>query len=224
MLKQIYAVVRKDKEGKSVLTTITSIDGFRLIAERTRCYAPGKKSIYTYNAEGKLVSATAFVKKMTPDGVWHEVEEEAFFAEYKPKYGEFWDKMPHVMLAKVAEARALRRAFPNDLSGIYVSEEMDQAKQEHEAMSDPLRDLETVNLEEFDVNAEVRKFVEEMSLNYDKALVEELLDRRLTKLNGAPDAVQKTKYDLVIEYRSNKKFDEHMKLFIATIKPEQRVA
>lgn len=39
-----------------------------------------------------------------------------------------WKTMPHVMLPKCAEAQALRRGWPEDLSGIYAPEEMDQAR------------------------------------------------------------------------------------------------
>lgn len=41
-----------------------------------------------------------------------------------------WKTMPHVMLAKCAEAQALRRGWPEDLSGIYAPEELDRSRME----------------------------------------------------------------------------------------------
>ena len=119
--KQIYAIPRGGQ-----MTIQVSIDGSRLIAERTKRYAPGREPIYARDDHGNLVSATSFVKKQTPDGTWHEVAATAYFSEYNPNT-QFWKKMPHVMLAKCAEQAALRKAFPSELAGLYVKEEMDQA-------------------------------------------------------------------------------------------------
>ncbi len=132
--KQIYAVVRWDtKLQRNSMTVQTSIDGLRLVAERTGRYAPGRATTYDYDQDGKLRSATAFIKKQTADGTWHEISYTAFYDEYVQKTKEgyptkFWKDMGHVMLAKVAEAAALRRCFPMELSGLYTKDEMAQAE------------------------------------------------------------------------------------------------
>lgn len=125
-MKQIYSIPRGGQR-----TIQTSIDGFRLIAERTCKYSPGKEPSYTYDSNGKLISATATVKKMTADGTWHEISATAFNDEYNGR-NTFWGKMPHLMLAKCAECLALRRAFPAEMSGVYSDEEMAQAKKPDE--------------------------------------------------------------------------------------------
>ena len=149
-MKQIYPVPRWDsKLGKNVFSFQTSIDGFRLIAERTGRYAPGRQADYIYNDKNEVISATAYVKKCTLDGTWHEVAVTAFYDEYvqKTKDGhatQFWDRMPHVMLAKCAESLALRKAFPAGLSGLYTQEEMAQAQKEEEKPKNQLISPEQV--------------------------------------------------------------------------------
>lgn len=142
-MKQIYPVPRKDyKTGITAYSFQTSIDGFRLIAERTGRYAPGQQATYDYNDKKEIIAATAYVKKMTNDGTWHEVAATAFYDEYVQEFKDkdtgkmvatqFWNRMPHVMLAKCAESLALRKAFPAELSGLYTQEEMAQAHKEEE--------------------------------------------------------------------------------------------
>lgn len=116
------------------MTIIVSIDGLRLIAERTKKYAPGKETVFTYKKDGSLLNATAYVKKQTTDGTWHEVSATAFFDEFNDSKKDTWRKMPHVMIAKCAEAQALRKAFPEDLSGMYTKEEMDKEIEEAEVV------------------------------------------------------------------------------------------
>ncbi len=82
---------------------------------------------------GKVFSATVFLKKQTLDGTWHEIEACAYYSEYAPPVTKsgyenpFWKDKPHIMLAKCAESLALRMAFPNELSSLRTREEMEQA-------------------------------------------------------------------------------------------------
>jgi phage recombination protein Bet len=129
--KQIYSIRRWNSETRQdESVTQTGIDGLRVVAERTGQYRPGPKPTYTYDREARLLSATASVYRWYPaDQQWHLTEVDAYLDEYiqTRKDGSptrFWSRMPRSQLAKCAEALALRRAFPLDLSGVYAHEEM----------------------------------------------------------------------------------------------------
>lgn len=137
--RQIYCIQRKkkNKDGtwESFMTTQVSIDGFRLIAERSGKYA-GQIGPLWCDKDGdwkevwlkKHPPAAAKVGVIRADfkePLWGVAAWDSY-AQANP----MWEKMPDVMLAKVAEALALRKAFPQDLSGLYTSEEMDQAGNE----------------------------------------------------------------------------------------------
>jgi phage recombination protein Bet len=129
--RQIFLIERYQGGGK-VMTPQVSIDGFRLVAETSGQYMPGPRPTFTYDGDREprqLVSAIAYVKKQDASGAWHVIDCEAFYDEYVQRTRDgnvnaMWRKMPRVMLAKCAEALALRKAFPNKLSGVYTPDEL----------------------------------------------------------------------------------------------------
>jgi len=121
LTKHIYFIKRGGK-----MTIQTGIDGFRTIADRTGQYVGSNDPVFTGNGKNPE-KATVTVSKVV-QGVVGEFTASARWTEYYPDKNSFmWDKMPHTMLGKCAEALALRKAFPQQLSGLYTGDEMDQA-------------------------------------------------------------------------------------------------
>lgn len=150
-------VHNKKDDDKRKLTIITGIDGFRAVAARNRDYRPDDEEPQIVYDEAEkdpatnplgIVKATVKAYKLAPDGQWFPVVGTAYWNEFAPlkeiwepgqdgkrrpsgRFGldatSLWRKMPHVLLPKCAEAQALRRGWPEDLSGIYAAEEMERS-------------------------------------------------------------------------------------------------
>lgn len=136
LAKQIYCIKRQGK-----MTIQAGIDGYRLIADRTGKYAGNDDPVFGPDHQvGNTTaptSATVTVWKMVA-GVRCPFTSTARWSEYCPGGNQafMWQKMPYLMLGKCAEALALRKAFPAELSGIYTDAEMDQAGQEQPRIVD----------------------------------------------------------------------------------------
>lgn len=157
MARQLFLVKRWDSSlgsnGAMAMSIQISIDGFRLIADRTNKYVPGRETTYTYNRQGTVESATAYIKKLA-GGIWHEISATAFYSEYvqvkKDKTpNSMWQKMPRLMLAKCAESLVLRKAFPAELSGLYTPEEMGNDAPVVNSVSSLEREYEQTKFEDY---------------------------------------------------------------------------
>lgn len=140
--RQIYSIERREQRNNAWVTTRSiqvSIDGFRLVAERSGKYA-GQLGPEWCGTDG--VWRDVWLTKAPPSAARVGVLRSDFqqpcwgvarFDAYAQKGRDgapsrMWATMPDVMLAKCAESLALRKAFPQELSGLYTSEEMQQAE------------------------------------------------------------------------------------------------
>lgn len=154
--RQIFPVAREvyDKDLKRKVkkwSFQTSVDGFRLVAQRSGeyegqtqaqwCGKDGKwKDVWleeSYPSAARVgVYRKGFREPLTAIAVW-ESYVQTFDKDGHQVVAQMWRKMPELMLAKCAECLALRKAFPQELSGVYTQEEMSQSESSSEGLDTP---------------------------------------------------------------------------------------
>jgi len=139
--REIFFVKRWDSDKhREVWQPQVSVDGLRLIAQRTGLYDGQDEPEFVEDADGtpKLCKVRVYRKDWTRPAVGV-----AYWSEYvqttrdkqtgKTRPNSMWSKMPHTMLAKCAESLAIRKAFTESAAGLYTDAEMGQADNDRPA-------------------------------------------------------------------------------------------
>ena len=145
--RQIYCIVTGQGQYRRVQVT-TSIDGFRVIAERSGVYSgqlgpfwcgeDGAWRDVWLQTEPPAAAKVGILRRDFTEPLWGvALWKECVQHDQQGRATGQWGKRGSHMLAKCAESLALRRALPNDLSGLYTSEEMDSVPQSEPRYAKP---------------------------------------------------------------------------------------
>ena len=193
--RQIYMVERrfKDRQGnwQTKYEAQSSIDGFRVVAERSGSYE-GQLGPFWCGKDGKWVDVwlsneppvaakVGLLKTKFKEPLWAIAKWTSYCqTNSSGQPTKMWAKMPDLMLAKCAEALAIRRAFPNDLSGLYTSDEMAQASQD-EPLEREVATRQVVESKPHQTALEAPKIEEPMPDSFNAPLNDEELDLARSK-------------------------------------------
>jgi len=141
--RQVYAIKRWDSTlGREVMGIQVSIDGARLVAQRSGRYVGqtpiewcGDDKVWTdvwLEPDPPRAARAGVYMIGAPEPIWAVATWDAYAQRKRDgSYTIMWSPQgfgPH-MLGKCAEMLALRKAFPMELSGLYSAEEMGQASE-----------------------------------------------------------------------------------------------
>lgn len=159
-------VLNADVRDKRRLICWATIDGLRVIAARQGDYRPMETAPLIEQEPDRIdadknplgITRAEVRAWKASEGTWHPVAGEAWWDEYAPLREEWdcddkgrrvatgrvlleptWRRMGRVMIAKCAEAQALRRGWPDVLSGLYGEEELHALRLAEKTASEVLR-------------------------------------------------------------------------------------
>lgn len=195
--RQIY-VLKSKKDGK--LSIQATVDGFRVIAERSGLYG-GQTTPLFLNKNGEWsevwIDETEYPVAAKVGIIRKDFKEPLYaiakWSSYAPYYydqvkkvkvlGEQWRTRPDLMLAKVAECLAIRKTFPNDLSGVYGEDEINN--------NDNIPTIEIPS----ESDDKHYKLISRMLENYQTT---EQLDKAIEKITSSDKLTDEQKEELVL--------------------------
>jgi phage recombination protein Bet len=191
-----------DAERRRLICWAT-IDGLRVIAARQGDYRPMECAPVMERDEERIdadknplgITRAEVRAWKASEGIWHPVAGEAWWDEYAPLREEWeqdgdgrrarsarqlldpaWRRMGRVMIAKCAEAQALRRGWPNLLSGLYGEEELHALRLAEHTASEILRQTDEQALRR-QVSKRTLWFVFEPGGRFEPVTLERVSDR-----------------------------------------------